>query len=481
MNSLKKTRQGNDAKRAGETAGSTKPASSKGHSAPASAGGAKARSESSRATDAPAGRTGGGKSATRPQRHAVLERNLERYPWSRLSDEHGDQAQLQLLLDQAGVEGAAWTVIPPPGDRVPGPFDADVYIALATLYNTQIPRERRSEQRTIVTSLGELAEIMNRERGGSTYQAIRASLNRLRRTEVRAVRTFREGDTVAEERVFSVVGEFAFRYRRDGDRAQTGVKVEFPSTIADSIARGHIRLLDVGLYFQLETPTARKLYRYLDWKRWRGREARTTLSIPLRELAEELPIDREAPSHIKRTLEPAHEQLVASGFLASATFEERPQPKKRRPIWWVTYVFGAQAVTSIGPAAQATDTADLAPAPPTPPSGATSARGTPSDSKANGTRVKSASAAAPTANHNGRGRREAATISDVVAEILGTLRDDHSVAFYSKVAKVMPLELIRAELGNARQMVREGQTIQAARKTFTASMRRVAKEIGVSL
>ena len=97
---------------------------------------------------------------------------------------------------------------------------------------------------------------------------------------MRAVRTFRERgedgdrDIVAEERILSLIGEFAFRYRRDGDRTKTGIVVELPQIIADSIARKHYRLVNVGLYFGLETPTVRRRFRYLDIKRWRGREGK---------------------------------------------------------------------------------------------------------------------------------------------------------------------------------------------------------------
>lgn len=108
------------------------------------------------------------------RRGALVHRPLERYPWTRLSDQEPDpeHVELRLLLDAAGDEGRAFTVRPRNRDRVPGPFEADLYVALCELYNTQVPRARRGELRTVKTTYAELARLMGREKGGSTYRMI---------------------------------------------------------------------------------------------------------------------------------------------------------------------------------------------------------------------------------------------------------------------------------------------------------------------
>lgn len=373
-------------------------------------------------------------------RHAVLERHLERYPWARLSDDRGDQEQLSLLLDAAGEEGRAWTVQAPEGHRLPGPLDADIYVALGALYNSQIPRERRHEERRIHTTLGELAELMGRERGGKTYNGIRTALRRLRNTNIRAVRTFREGDIVAEEREFSIIGELTWKYRRDGDKSRTAVEVEFSRAIAESIARGHFRLLNVAAYFAIETPTARRLYRFLDARRWRGAESFPTYSTRLRDLARDLPIDRAAPSHIRRTLDPAHEQLIAHGFLAAAEYEDRPVPGRRRPDPWVIYTF--------------------APAEPAP---------------------AAARHAQPAVPRHRDPREDPDYVGERVREILALLRDEHSAGFYAKCAKAFDRDALDNLVGGVRQAIREGLSLDLARKTFTATAKARAKATGVKL
>ena len=65
---------------------------------------------------------------------AILERNFKRYRWARLSDDKGDQLSLELLLE-AGEGGRAWVVTHGHADRLPAPFDADLYITFSQLYN----------------------------------------------------------------------------------------------------------------------------------------------------------------------------------------------------------------------------------------------------------------------------------------------------------------------------------------------------------
>lgn len=397
-----------------------------------------------------------------PDRHSVLERTLERYPWAKLSDDRGDQGQLRLLLDAAGEEGRAWMVVPEEGQRIPGPFDADIYVALGQLYNDQIPMDRRDTQRTVHTSLGELAAVMQRERGGTTYAAIRSGLERLGATRIRAVRTWKDGDVVAEEKLFSIVDSITYRYRRSSDTAATSVAVRFSEDVAESIARGHFRLLNVSRYFALPLPTARRLYRYLDLRRWRGRTQLDELALPLRQLAEELPIERDAPSHIKRTLDPAHVALLASGYLAAADYEERAVPGKKRPAIWVRYQFATSTEVASGP-----PEAELAPA----------LQGSEA-AFSNRDRVADRS---DRRKGQGRATEEVDDLRELVGACLELLRDEHSTAFYVKCVTVLGREPFLNILGGVRQMLHEGSTLELARKTFTATARKRAQAMGRSL
>jgi hypothetical protein len=333
---------------------------------------------------------------------AILERNLERYPWARLSDDKGEQMELRVLLDSAGEDGRAWIVTGADRTRLPGPFDADLYVALCQLYNSL----GRPEHRTVRVSFRELADLMGRGRGSNVYAAIAGGLHRLAKVSIEAVETWREGETIAALKTLHLLTAET-RYRRDGEEGGTLAVVRFSEDVAESIAAGNFRLLNAAEYFALELPTAKRLYRYLDYRRWRGSERLAEFTLPLKQLAQELPIDRDAPSHIKRTLDPAHELLIV---FASPTPE----------------------VPECAPAS---------------------------------------------AERQGDGEY----VRDMVAEILGTLRDEHSVGFYVQVAKAFPEDVLRNVLGGVRQSIREGLPIDAARKTFTSAVRTRARAIGVTL
>lgn len=374
-------------------------------------------------------------SKNRPDRGslAILERNLERYPWARLSDDKGEQMELKLLLDAAGEDGRAWIVSGADRTRLPGPFDADLYVALCQLYNST----GRPENRTVRVTFRELADLMHRGRGSNVYAAIAGGLHRLAKVSIQAVETWREGDTVAALKTLHLLTAET-RHRRDGEDGGTLAIVRFSEDVAESIAAGNFRLLNAAEYFGLELPTAKRLYRYLDYRRWRGSERLNEFSLPLKQLAEELPVDREAPSHIKRTLDPAHEVLIAEGILASAEYQDVPTPGKKRPTVWVRYTFAI--------------------APPDPPA-----------------RVRAVGREAPPAG------ADPDYLRDMVAEILGTLRDEHSMGFYVQVAKALPEETLRNILGGVRQSIREGLSLEAARKTFTATVKARARAQRITL
>lgn len=377
-------------------------------------------------------------------RHAVVQRTLERFPWARLApDAGGDQIELRSLLESAGEEGRRWFVRTTDGDRLPGPLDVDVYVALGQLYNESIPYERRGTDRTVWTTLGELTALMGRERGGMTYKLVAGALLRLASVRITAVQTWREGDTVGTVEDFALLANVKFGMRRDGDEARTAVRVRFSEELAASIAAGQFRLLDTARYFALPTPTAKRLFRYLDVRRYRGPERLYDLRFPLRQLAEELPIDQEAPSHIKRTLAPAHEALIASGYLTSADFEAQHLPGKRRPVWVAHYTFPREA-PALPPGL-----AELAPVPPAPRRAETD---------------------------------DPEELARCVSDLLAVLRDERSHAFYLKCAKTLPHDMLRGIVGDLKDSLRTGSvSLESARKMFTAAAKARARSMGLDL
>lgn len=367
---------------------------------------------------------------------AILERNLERYPWARLSDDKGDQLGIEVLFDAAGKKDRAWVVTGESGAKLPGPFDADLYVVLCQLLNAA----GRPENRTVRVTLQELARLMHRPPSGGWYDTVTTSLRRLAAVTIQAVRTWREGEYIADEKIFHLIDAVDIRHRRDGAKGGTAVMVQISEPVANSIAAGNFRLLDTAAYFALETPTSRRLYRYLDYRRWQGSKRLKSIRFPLKQLAEELPIDRASPSHIKRTLDPAHAHLIERGFLESVEYEERAAPGKKRPTAWVAYRFQELATSS---AIQQSE-------------------------KASGKPLQAPSA-------------EPDYLRERVAKILHLLKDEQSAGFYAKAVKVLPEPVLDGIIGHVRQSLREGMELDVARKVFTRTAQTRAKALGVEL
>ncbi len=403
---------------------------------------------------------------------AIVERNLERYPWARLSDDKGEQLALELLIERAGAEGRAWVVTTKDASRIPGPFDADLYVALCQAYNAA----GRPADRTIRVTYADLIALMHRHDGGGVYDAITAALHRLAQVNIRAVHTWRDGEYVAELETFNIFESTKTRFRRDGAAGGHLATVRFSEEVAASIAAGNFRLLNTAEYFALDSPTAKRLYRYLDYRRWRGSERLPELTLSLKQLAQELPIDRAAPSHIRRTLDPAHEHLVERGFLAAVTYDERPVPGKKRPLIWVTYLFAEPVIpaTPMMPASQKS-----APVP----AGSvaeSSVQSAPTDAGAGAWRAQlSALLGVPNAR--------AGSVSDLawwVGEIERTLGDRRSSGFYKQVVEAFAgadaLDALEFVLRGV-QRDGAGMPAKALGAAFTARVKARAAELHLAL
>jgi hypothetical protein len=228
------------------------------------------------------------------------------------------------------------------------------------------------------------------------------------------------------------------------------LELELSADLRQAMASKQTRPLDTRVYYSLASPTSRRLYRYLDYRRYGGdggRTARSTVAFRLEQLAQELPIDRTHPSHIRQTLERAHDDLVAAGVVRSVVYEPRVPEGRRRPEWFVAYRLADPDVVALparpAPRSPVVAVADRAPA---------------------------------TTDGFGPGR-----LAILVQDILEVLHAERSVAFYTKAAKALGQEATYNVLGGVKQSIREGVPIDVARKIFTVTARRRAEDVGVAL
>lgn len=369
---------------------------------------------------------------------AKMERNIEKWPLFPL---YRDENTLRAITTDGTTIYAfesrdgdqVWQVEVHSSSSMPGPVGNDLWVALCKLYNDA----RNPVDRTIRTTLVELASLLGVPKGGETWRILRQTLTILENIKIVGRNTFRRaGERRLRTETWRLFEKTATEESLDNPNADKLFEIRFSSDVVNSLDKGMFRLLDFDTYRSLGTPTARRLYRYLDQARWRGLDCLAEMTMPLQELQIHIPVGGESPSDLKRTLNRAHQELVAGGVLSSWKWEK---VGKHRGVkaWEVRYVF-QDAQTTL-PLQSSSD----------------SSRRTSSDDS-----IEPA--------------------AELVDEIVETLDDEKSRAFFMKVCRVLPEDTVRGILGDAKQML-NAVPIEVVRKSFTIRAQERARDMNLDL
>jgi plasmid replication initiation protein len=235
-------------------------------------------------------------------------------------------------------------VLPAPGDRVPGTFDQDVYVEILHRYSdAAFPADG-----AISFTLHSFLRSIGRRVDGRTYEQLRGTLNRLVRTSLESSGVYSSARAASPlDGRFTILTSVGIERRRLTDREQFTLfpvlaasepgdaRVVISPLIRENIAAGHTVTLSSLLYQSLTNPVARRLYRLLEVAREMGT---VTWRVSLEELAHQLPLAQRYPSHLQRVLQPAHEMLVATGVVRSASFRQVSRE------WLVDYALATRSV-----------------------------------------------------------------------------------------------------------------------------------------
>ena len=266
-----------------------------------------------------------------------LDRSLEALPIFRLSDSADEST-----ITYSPPSGGRWRVLPSPGDRLPGPFDQDVYVEILRRY----AEDAFPDDGIVTFTLHAFLRSIGRRVDGRTYEQLRSALNRLERTTLESSGVYlRAGQSEAGEERFTILSSVSIERRRLADREQFTLfpvltasepgdaRVSIAPLLRENIAAGCAVKLSSIVYQSLTNPVARRLYRLIEVARDGGN---VTWRTGLEELAQQLPLAQRYPSHLQRVLQPAHEMLVGAGVLRSALFRQIDRD------WVVDYVLASR-------------------------------------------------------------------------------------------------------------------------------------------
>jgi hypothetical protein len=275
------------------------------------------------------------------------EMNLCEFPFALLTDRAPKGLNTVVFADR--VEGKdrvpverIWTVTGSDKFGLPIAGDEQVYIALM-----EVTKEQGFEDRRVYITRYDLIKRLGWPDKGDSYRRLRDGLDRLLGVTIKAQRAF--WDNAARKYVdvgFHIIDDYALYDETPGRKAAAPQApmplsyISWNSVIFASFQAGNIKQLDADFYFGLRSAISRRLFRYLDKKRYDGK---AVFRIGMQKLAfEKLGMSRHYfPSHIRQELRRAHDELCENGYLRGVEIlkTDRRSPEQ------VVYHFAARKAT----------------------------------------------------------------------------------------------------------------------------------------
>ena len=235
---------------------------------------------------------------------------------------------------------------------IPHGTDNDLLVGLINAYVQQGMRE----DRLVRLSVAELLNLAGLEPCGSNYRATEHGLDRLN-SAVFAVYDSWWDNTHHQftETKFHIVERYrrTDRYEKQTEigqfQATNLLEMQLAPEITNSIRSGYLRVLNPEIYHRLKQSLARTLYRTLEEIRTPvGATPVKQYSVLLGDWGSHLGLQSSATDKIRRSLEPAHDNLLETGYLQAVEYQGRGRTQV------VVYSFG-----ELAPAASAASIALL--------------------------------------------------------------------------------------------------------------------------
>lgn len=274
------------------------------------------------------------------------EMNLVEFPITLLSKRHESEEKTIEFYDTITGKGGAptkrqWTVTGSDKYGLPLAQDNDVLLALLL-----VGKKQKFSSKKIHFSRYRLLKIMGMKTGqGSNYKRIEEALDRLMGVRIKAKNAFWDNERKGYvTKAFGIIESYELF---DSSVPKAITQDSFPFSyvnlndeLFESIKAGYIKSIDAGIYFKLNSAIAKRLYRYLDKKRYDGKRM---FEIDLFTLAHtHIGFDRDTYKYgslIKNKLNPAHQELIDTGFLKSVAYKETADKTSEKVI----YTFGKKA------------------------------------------------------------------------------------------------------------------------------------------
>ena len=248
------------------------------------------------------------------------EQNLEEFPLFELkARKRGTQARVfeRTIVGENGVAlNQLWRVMPSGEYGMPGPLDQDVYLAVLQLLQQ---RGGMPEDGELGFSLYELRKILGwSDDSGGAYREMREALVRIATTSVQSRNAFYSAE---EQRrivdTFNIWSVHFAEHEVKGQMVRERHVLRFHPVFIRNYMAQYLKGIDSEFFWSLHYPLSKRLYRLVDLQRTGGLSWETDLLS----VRDQVPLDYEYPSQIKRALQKAQEELIERNFLSEVEYE----------------------------------------------------------------------------------------------------------------------------------------------------------------
>lgn len=267
------------------------------------------------------------------------EMNLAEYPITLLSRRAPKGIKTIEYTDWVTIDGQKkplkWIVTGSDKFGLPVGGDQDIYVGIMEVW-----REYGFKDKVIpIGSIYKMLKRMGLPDDKRNYDRFRSAIDRLTTMSIISENAFwdKEGQCYLSRRGFHIFDEYQFieKYRKN----EKTIPIPFGYIRASeffyqSVKNGYLKDIDLKFYLSLPTPLTKRLYRYLDKKRYR----REAFTMELFKFAKKIglmagSLEKYYPSQLKQVLNPAFNELRGKGFLRDYKYQKTSDGKSEKIIF----------------------------------------------------------------------------------------------------------------------------------------------------
>jgi|GEM_PF-1353704 len=249
------------------------------------------------------------------------------------------------IKEEGKIIEFSWTVSANLSYGLPGAFDWQVFRAIESLIS-DMPKP---VENPVTFSFYDLCRKMRINTSGANYDNIKNSIRKIRATTIQSKKAYylkEKKRRISTEIGFSFYDMCVFVNEElpDGKIADTNYLWLNPFYLSN-INNNYVKPFDSDYYWSLRKLISRRLYEILSVKLYGLPDLDVTLRQNYARLCEQLRITpQKYLSWARRRFDPAHEELIKTGFLKSVKWEKRG---KRPETWFILYTPGPRAIEEI--------------------------------------------------------------------------------------------------------------------------------------